>query len=497
MGAAPTQLRQHKDNAAAFLAKGKTEDAIRELCRAVELSPGDLTLRQRVGELLARIRRTDDAANVYRFVASEYAKDGQVLKAIAVCKIILGLKPDDTQIQKFLARLYANRKEAPALDSGRVSQPPRGTAGTAGARGAAAGAKGPAPRPGTPAHLHDKEIDIELTEDDKEFFRLADEASQPVPAGTPPAAAPVAPETETAITRHRAQTDLSDLDTVMIDLDSLPQIPLFSSMPADAFMAAVNRLRLLSFRRGDYILKEGEHGDALYIVVQGSAGVVRGLKGVEAKPVAVLGRGSFFGEMALIASAPRIVSVIAREDTVVLELKREALEEISAAYPQVIEVAERFYRTRLLANLLQSSPLFEAFSRPEKQAIIEKFRSRTVAAGVNVLEQGQPGQGFFVLFRGVADVIRKDSAGREHAFAKLREGDVFGEISLLLKEPVTATVRSVTGCVVLYLAPEDFEKHILAHPQAAESVRALKDQRLNLTIDFLASIDEPLDSYLL
>ncbi len=502
----PAQLRAHKDKAAEYLGKGKPEEALREFCKAVELSPQDLSLRQRIGEILTKIGRPEDAVNVYRFVTFEYARQGHVLKAIAVCKLILNLDKNNVEMQNLLAKLYANRKEASPFDSGRVSAPASATAGrkpavtaakpAAGYGGGGMGSGLPggmksAGRPG--ANRPPEEIDIEITEEDAEFFRLANEAE----ASPPPGPVPVSAETDAAIRKHGSSTDLADLDTFPFDLDSLPPIPLFSSMNSQAFVAAIGKLRLYSFRKDDTIVREGDRGSALYIIVQGRVAVVREKDRGEHKPLAVLDRGAFFGEMALIAESPRLVSAVALEDTVVLELRRADLEEIGAAYPGVIEVVERFYRARLLANLLQCSPVFQPFSRNEKQQLVEAFKSRTVSPGIDILQQGQQGQGFFVLFRGECDVIRADSGGTEHAYGKLHEGDVFGEISLILKEPVTATVRSRTESVLLYLSPEQFDRFVMSHPEVRETIRKLKDQRLSLTVDFLSAIDEPLDSYML
>jgi len=67
------------------------------------------------------------------------------------------------------------------------------------------------------------------------------------------------------------------------------------------------------------------------------------------------------------------------------------------------------------------------------------------------------------------------------------EGEVFGEISCLNKEPALATVRAKTSGSVLGLSRSDFDSVILSHPQILEMVGELGETRRSITVNALAA----------
>jgi len=75
---------------------------------------------------------------------------------------------------------------------------------------------------------------------------------------------------------------------------------------------------------GETIVREGEPGSDMFIIQEGEVTVIRTINGREVV-VATLGRGSFFGEMSLLESLPRIATVRAAGKTRLLVLKRGGL----------------------------------------------------------------------------------------------------------------------------------------------------------------------------
>src|SRR5690606_27697653 len=107
LGARVDLFRHHKERAAAFLAKGKKKQALKEYRAALELNPGDVQVRQRLADLLLRLGYDDAAIREYQHVAGRYAADGMLVKAMAICKVILSIDPDHTETQSVLADLFA------------------------------------------------------------------------------------------------------------------------------------------------------------------------------------------------------------------------------------------------------------------------------------------------------------------------------------------------------------------------------------------------------
>jgi CRP-like cAMP-binding protein len=76
--------------------------------------------------------------------------------------------------------------------------------------------------------------------------------------------------------------------------------------------------------------------------------------------------------------------------------------------------------------------------------LAEGMQREEVAAGTVLINEGEPGDRFFVLLSGVAGVSQSALGYRN----VLRAGDYFGEVALTMNVPRTATVTAMTPCVV-------------------------------------------------
>jgi CRP-like cAMP-binding protein len=108
-------------------------------------------------------------------------------------------------------------------------------------------------------------------------------------------------------------------------------------------------------------------------------------------------------------------------------------------------------------------PLFEEFSAGETSTVATKFRMEKFEAGRNVVTQGEPGEHFYVIQDGAADVLVR-SDGEEEKVRTLRPGEYFGEIALLRDIPRTATVRAADPLTVFSLSKSDFRDLLGGHP---------------------------------
>jgi CRP-like cAMP-binding protein len=90
-----------------------------------------------------------------------------------------------------------------------------------------------------------------------------------------------------------------------------------------------------------------------------------------------------------------------------------------------------------------------------------------VAAGETVVREGEPGETYFVIVSGQAQVFQADDDGEPRLLNQLNEGDAFGEEALLADGRRTATVRMTTPGTLLALSREDFDA-LLRPPLVAE-----------------------------
>ncbi len=129
--------------------------------------------------------------------------------------------------------------------------------------------------------------------------------------------------------------------------------PLFRDFSVDEMVAVIAGLKLLSFERGDVILREGEPGASLYTLTSGR---VRAFKREPAtgkqKPLGDLAEGAFFGEVSILTGRPRTASVVALSRCEMLELDRSTLDEITKTHPHVWDVLREFAAQRTAAMRL-------------------------------------------------------------------------------------------------------------------------------------------------
>jgi cAMP-dependent protein kinase regulator len=71
--------------------------------------PGDLRSRLKVAELLERLGQKEEAVQMFRKVAEDYASDGFILQAISVNKMILRINPSSKDVSERLAQLYSEK----------------------------------------------------------------------------------------------------------------------------------------------------------------------------------------------------------------------------------------------------------------------------------------------------------------------------------------------------------------------------------------------------
>ena len=93
----------------------------------------------------------------------------------------------------------------------------------------------------------------------------------------------------------------------------------------------------ITFQDQSEVVKEGDPGDALYIIVDGIASVQVDDMGAK-KPVAELCDGAFFGEMAVITNQPRSATVVASGQLSVLKIPKQTVLEVLKDYPKVKEI---------------------------------------------------------------------------------------------------------------------------------------------------------------
>ena len=94
-------------------------------------------------------------------------------------------------------------------------------------------------------------------------------------------------------------------------VDALKKVPLFEDLDSRELQDIANSMRERRVAAGDVILEQGAAGAGFFVVDQGMAEVT-----VDGDPVAIVGPGDYFGEIALLTGSDRTATVTAQTDMV-------------------------------------------------------------------------------------------------------------------------------------------------------------------------------------
>jgi predicted acylesterase/phospholipase RssA/CRP-like cAMP-binding protein len=109
---------------------------------------------------------------------------------------------------------------------------------------------------------------------------------------------------------------------------------LFDTADADTLAAIQRAAEWVSLPAGEVLFRQGDAGDAAYVVVAGRLRAV--VRDPEERVVGEVGRGEMVGEMALLEGVPRMASVLATRDTDLARLPRSAFEELIERHPRAM-----------------------------------------------------------------------------------------------------------------------------------------------------------------
>jgi len=94
----------------------------------------------------------------------------------------------------------------------------------------------------------------------------------------------------------------------------LKEVPMFRGLPEEGLDRLVGLSRKEEYRSGEVIFREGDVGEALYIVLEGTVRISKFVPGAGEEAMAFLEKSEYFGEMALIDDHPRSATAIAYTD---------------------------------------------------------------------------------------------------------------------------------------------------------------------------------------
>ncbi len=134
----------------------------------------------------------------------------------------------------------------------------------------------------------------------------------------------------------------------------LRNVPIFKDLDDNELASVAEVCREEKYRPGEYIFREGESGNRLYLIVDGEVRISRDVPGSGEEALAVLKPGALFGEMAVFDRSERSTHAISNGGTTVLTIARPDFEML-LDFDRELAYKVLWAVTRLLSMRLRST----------------------------------------------------------------------------------------------------------------------------------------------
>ena len=256
--------------------------------------------------------------------------------------------------------------------------------------------------------------------------------------------------------------------------------PAFDIGDNDAVMERMyDAMTTRTYQEGEYIIREGEMGSEMFTIREGVATV----ETPDGRSFP-LPTGSMFGEIALFLEMKRTASIWAQTKVEVLVLSKASCDEILADFPHMRTRFRKLGEARLnsdgetpgwMKKLAKTAAKAkkEASEKGLISAMERKLSKLTMPAGELIIREGDVDNGtMYFIADGIVDFELSD--GRTFSSNK---GSTFGELSLFLSRPRSASVRAHTNVVLYALSKPNCESVLSSFPASRKAMKKIAKAR--------------------
>jgi CRP-like cAMP-binding protein len=256
----------------------------------------------------------------------------------------------------------------------------------------------------------------------------------------------------------------------------LTQMPLFFDFSAQEIAEICSLLKLEKYGPGELVIEQGTEGERMYMVRSGRLEVLKNENGTEIR-VDFIESNDYFGEAALMKEEPRNATVrsVTNTELFVLE-KRDFHRWVKPRVDDPKQLLELMDKERFLKRV----PLFSGLSSIQLSKVTSKFRLEVIPSGTTIMRQGDAADKFYVINKGVVDVMQLTPDGKTNLLGERGPGESLGEIALIQGGVRTATVVAKTDVKLLSLIKADFNSLMIKYLSLQKGVELVATRRKRL-----------------
>ena len=193
-----------------------------------------------------------------------------------------------------------------------------------------------------------------------------------------------------------------------------------------------------------------------------------------------LRRGASLGAQAFLGSGHFSGTYRAAIDTEILVITQQEAANLARTG---VKLAARVGEALSVVQLLGRMPMFASLASQQLAALAQHLGRQTAAPGQVIVRQDEPRHHFYIVAQGEVQVSVRGASGADQPVKRLGAGEHFGETSLFMDVPYSATVRAIQPAVLLTLDEPTFDQLVaesgrMAHyVEKVSSGRALETRR--------------------
>ena len=210
---------------------------------------------------------------------------------------------------------------------------------------------------------------------------------------------------------------------------------LFSNLDQKELDIVIGAMEEKTFDKDEYVIKQGEKGECLYVVESGTLDCSKVfVKGEKDTYLKTYQPGESFGELALLYNAPRAASIKANEHCVLWVLDR-------ATFTNIVKDSAQKKREKY-ENFLKKVDILSTIDSYELMQICDALKTETFKKGELVIKEGECGDLFYILEEGTCIATKALEPGKPpKEIKRYEEGGYFGERALIKGEPRYANIE--------------------------------------------------------
>jgi len=139
-------------------------------------------------------------------------------------------------------------------------------------------------------------------------------------------------------------------------------------------------------------------------------------------------------------------------------------------------------------EFISSVPLFASLEKEIIEKIADLCQLKSLKRNEIIFREGDPGDSFYLVLDGHVQIVKKDE-NRELVMAVLDSHEGFGELSLLVNQPRTATAKAIDDVTLIQIQKKDFQELNHQFPQLLKKLNKLMSLRVSLIENLECGVD--------